>query len=96
MHQPAYYKRTFYTNLRQYPQTDNYGKRGSTHTATHEERNDIFSKSQNHWNKGFKKEMDLVSQYQRRMDQRLSKPKSLKHIKNNSLAKIFINTNFNE
>ena len=38
MYQPAYHKRTFYNNLRQYPQIDNYGKRGRSHAATHMEK----------------------------------------------------------
>ncbi len=45
IHQPAYFKRTFYTNLRQYPEIDNYGRRGKSHTATVEERTDVFSRS---------------------------------------------------
>lgn len=45
IYQPAYFKRTFYNNLRQYPRIDNHAKRGGTHTASYEERNDVFSRS---------------------------------------------------
>jgi len=45
IYQPAYFKRTFYNNLREYPRLDNYGKRGKSHTASYQERNDCFSKT---------------------------------------------------
>jgi len=77
IYQPAYQKRTFYNELRQYPKIDNYGRRGKSHTATFEERNDTFSKSQDHWNSGFRREMTLLGNYQRMLDHRLSKPKSI-------------------
>ena len=80
MYQPAGFKRTFYNNLRSYEPLDNYAKRGKSHTASFEEKNDMFSQSQDHWNKGFRREMRLVSNYQKMLDQRLSKPKSLQKI----------------
>ena len=81
MYQPAGFKRTFYNNLRSYEPVDNYSKRGKSHTASFEEKNDVFSQSQDHWNKGFRREMRLVSNYQKMLDLRLSKPKSLQKIK---------------
>jgi len=63
---------------------DNYSKRGKSHTASFEEKNDVFSQSQDHWNKGFRREMRLVSNYQKMLDMRLSKPKSLQKIKLNA------------
>lgn len=77
IYQPAYQKRTFYNELRQYPKIDNYGRRGKSHTATFEERNDTFSRSQDHWNSGFRREMTLLGNYQRMLDHRLSKPKAV-------------------
>ena len=68
MYQPAGFKRTFYNNLRSYERIDNYSKRGKSHTASFEERNDVFSQSQDHWNKGFRREMRLVSNYQKMLD----------------------------
>ena len=43
IYQPAGYKRTFYNNLRQYPKLDNHSKRGKSHTASFNERTDVFS-----------------------------------------------------
>jgi len=40
-----------------------------------EENRDRFSKSQNHFNPKFKREMGLVKNYQHMMDKRLSKAK---------------------
>ena len=45
MYQPAGFKRSFYNNLRSYEPVDNYSKRGKSHTASFEEKNDIFSQS---------------------------------------------------
>jgi len=45
MYQPAGYKRTFYNNLRNYPQLDNPSKRGKSHNASHEQKMDLFTKS---------------------------------------------------
>ena len=45
MYQPAGFKRTFYNNLRSYEPVDNYSKRGKSHTASFEEKNDVFSQS---------------------------------------------------
>jgi hypothetical protein len=45
MYQPANYKRTFYNNLRNYPQMDNPAKRVKRHTASHEQKLDLFTKS---------------------------------------------------
>ena len=43
---PAHGKRTFYTNLRQYDKRDyGFGKRGDSHTATLNQRMDVFSQS---------------------------------------------------
>ena len=75
MYQPAGYKRTFYNNLRNYPQLDNPAKRGKSHTANLVQKMDLFMKSQDHWNSGMRKEMRLISNYQNMMDDRLSKPK---------------------
>lgn len=75
MYQPAGYKRTFYNNLRNYPQLDNPAKKGKSHTANREQKMDLFTKSQDHWNTGFRKEMRLISNYQNMLDDRLSKPK---------------------
>lgn len=75
IYQPAYQKRTFFNNLRQYPQIDNYSRRNKSHTASFEEKQDVYSRSQNHWNKGFTREMTLVRNYQRMLDTRLSNPK---------------------
>jgi len=80
MHQPAYNKRTFYSNLRQYPQIENYGKRVTKNPFTSSEKADIFSRSQNHWSAGFNRELSLVNNYQRGLDQRLSKPKNTKNL----------------
>lgn len=80
IYQPAGYKRTFYNNLRNYPQLDNPSKRGKSHTASHEQKMDLFTRSQDHWNKGFRREMRLISNYQNMMDERLSKPKSTQKI----------------
>jgi hypothetical protein len=63
MYQPAGFKRTFYNNLRSYEPIDNYSKRGKSHTASFEEKNDVFSQSQDHWNKGFRREMRMISNY---------------------------------
>lgn len=68
MHQSAGFKRTFYNNLRQYPNLDNYARRGKSHTASMEEKNDIFSRSQDHWNKSFRKEQGLMGNYQKMLD----------------------------
>ena len=83
IHQPAYHKRTFYNGLRNYPATDNFAKRGRSSMATFEEKNDVFSKSQDHWHKGFKREMNLMKNYQAMMDDRLSVPKKIKKVNRN-------------
>jgi hypothetical protein len=68
-YRPAYQKRTFYNNLRVYDQTHyGFGKRGSSHTATIPERNDVFSESQNHFNPKFKRELSLIKGYQSMLD----------------------------
>ena len=73
---PAHGKRTFYNNLRQYDQRMyGFGKRDQSHTATMQEKRDIYSKSQNHFNPKFNREMNLVRNYQMMMDKRLSCPK---------------------
>ena len=46
-----------------------------SHTATVVEKRDLYSKSQNHFNDKYKREMNLVKNYQMMMDHRLSKPK---------------------
>ena len=60
IYQPAYFKRTFYNNLREYPRLDDYGKRGKSHTASYQEKNDVFSKTQNHWSNGYNREMNYI------------------------------------
>lgn len=73
---PAHGKRTFYNNLRQYDQRAyGFGKRDQSHTATMTEKRDLYSKSQNHFGDKYKREMTLVSNYQRMMDHRLAHPK---------------------
>lgn len=52
-----------------------FGKRDQSHTATMQEKRDIYSKSQNHFNPKFNREMNLVRNYQMMMDKRLSCPK---------------------
>ena len=47
-----------------------------SHTATLVEKRDLYSKSQNHFNDKYKREMNLVKNYQMMMDYRLSKPKA--------------------
>ena len=99
IYQPAYQKRTFYNNLRQYPQIENYGRRNKSHTASFEERNDTYSKSQNHWNKGFTREMTLVRNYQKMLDTRLSNPKLMQKVDTayvNKDEKIYKNSAFNQ
>ena len=77
-YRPAYQKRTFYNNLRQYDQTNyGFGKRGASHTATHVEKGDVFSNTQNHFNHKYKRELSMVKTYQQMMDVRLSKPKKI-------------------
>lgn len=63
MYQPAGYKRTFYNNLRNYPQLDNPAKKVKSHTANREQKMDLFMRSQDHWNTGMRREMRLVSNY---------------------------------
>ena len=63
IYQPAFQKRTFYNNLREYPRLDNHAKRGHSHTATYNERGDVYSRSQDHFTKGFRREMRFVSNY---------------------------------
>ena len=41
------------------------------------EKRDMLSKTQNHFNPKFKREMALVRNYQHMMDHRLSKPKGV-------------------
>lgn len=99
IYQPAYQKRTFFNNLRQYPQIDNYARRNKSHTASFEERGDVFSKSQNHWNHAHTREMTLVRNYQRMLDTRLSNPKKLQKIDTvfqNKNEKVFKNSAFDQ
>lgn len=95
MYQPAHNKRTFYSNLRCYPKIDNHAYRNKSHTATYEERNDTFWRSQDHWNKGFSREQRLLGNYQRMLDGRLSVPKTLQKVNTNFSSKdekVFKNT----
>ena len=63
-HLAANQKRTFYNGLRQYPQLmENCSRRGHSHRATWEEKNDIFSKSQDHWQASFRAEQALMNNY---------------------------------
>jgi len=64
MYHPAHGKRTFYNSLRQYDVKDyGFGHKHKSNRATMEEKRDNFSKSQNHFNSKFKREMGLVSNY---------------------------------
>lgn len=100
MNQPAYYKRTFYAGLREYPEINGYKpKRGGSYMNNSTERiGDVFTQSQNHWNPGFRKEQSLVKNYQKQMDIRLSNPKRLTKIltRDDSKEKIFRNTCFED
>ena len=62
MNQPAYSKRTFYTGLREYPEVGAYHR--SATKSNERGQVDVFSRSQNHWNRGFQKEQNLVKNYQ--------------------------------
>jgi len=76
MHRAGYGKNTFYNNLRQYaPNSKPFLNRKKSHTATFAEKKDDFSASQDHFNPKYKREMQLVLNYQMMMDDRLSKPK---------------------
>lgn len=99
MYQPAYNKRTFYNNLRQYPIIDNQAYRSKSHTASYVEKKDIYWKSQDHWNRAFSREMRLVGNYQRMLDTRLSVPKTLQKVSTNTSSKdekIFKNSAYNK
>ena len=64
MYHPAHGKSTFYNSLRQYEQKGyGFGHKAKSNTATMEENRDRFSKSQNHFNPKFKREMGLVKNY---------------------------------
>lgn len=90
-YRPAHGKRTFYNNLRVYDKSNyGFGKRGASHTATTVERNDLFSESQNHFNPKFNREMQLVKNYQNKMDVRLSVPKKVQVTD----SKVFKNSDF--
>ena len=71
--------------------------------ASIEERNDLFSQTQDHWSQGFIKESNLIKNYQFMMDNRLSKPKVLKKIMydrgaetGHSVERIYKNSNLEE
>jgi len=49
--------------------------RKNSHTATFAEKKDDLNSSQEHFNPKYKREMQLVQNYQMMMDQRLSIPK---------------------
>ena len=83
---PAHGKRTFYNGLRQHPENTSW-KRSQSHTATMNEKKDVFSRSQNHFNHKYLREMNLVSNYQRMLDERLSKPKITKEDQNGKVYK---------
>ena len=75
--QAGHGKSTFYNNLRQYDQRSyGFGQRDKSHTATMVEKRDLYSKSQNHFGPKYKREMNLVKNYQMMMDHRLSHPKA--------------------
>ena len=62
-----------------------------------EERNDCFSRSQDHWNSGFRREMTLLGNYQRMLDHRLSKPKAISKIpRDYKDDKVYKNSAFDE
>ncbi len=56
----------------------------------------MFSRSQNHWNKGFRREMALIGNYQKMLDQRLSKPKSLNKYTQGRQEKVYKNSNLSD
>jgi hypothetical protein len=64
--------------------------------ASAQQKGDTFSRSQDHWGKNFNREMTLVSNYQRMMDYRLSKPKSINTVSktNGRTDKVFKNSSF--
>ena len=74
-YRPAHGKRTFYSNLRQYEQRAS-PNRGSSHTATLEDKKDILSNTQNLFNDKFRRNAALVRNYQNMLDARLSVPKA--------------------
>ena len=61
-YRPAHGKRTFYSNLRQYEQRAS-PNRGSSHTATLEDKKDILSNTQNRFNDKFRRNAALVRNY---------------------------------
>lgn len=87
MYVPAQHKRnTFYTNLRVYPQSSGY-KRVHSQTATHVERNDVFQRSQQHFNTKFNRETSMIHHYQNNLDSRLSRPKQVVKDENGRVTK---------
>ena len=60
---------------------------------TKKEKDDIFSQTQMHMNNKFNRELKLISQYQRQMDDRLSHPKKAQRMPG---GKITRNTVFAE
>ena len=93
MYKPSHGKRTFYNNLRQYDQRHyQFGKRGSSHTATMMQRKDTFGNSQNHFNSKYVRELKLVQNYQQQMDQRLSQPKTLQMVPDNRQGRVYKNS----
>ena len=59
------------------------------------EKRDLYSKSQNHFNPKFKREMNLVKNYQFAMDSRLSHPKETQ-LEARDNGRIFRNSNAND
>ena len=81
LHRAAPGKGTFYNSLRQYDTSGTpFKARKKSHTATYSDRKDDFSSSQDHFNPKYKKEMNLVHNYQHMMDHRLSKPKTISQV----------------
>lgn len=99
MHKDGFGKGTFYQSLRHYgefsPPMDKCGsqlfgqrKRSTTlqNSGVHQSgsKADIFQTSQEHFSPKFKKEMNLVHNYQRMMDYRLAKPKGINEVEENN------------
>lgn len=102
MYMPAQYKRTFYNNLRVYdqspsplknpvPQRSLYQTAQSDNQRSRTQiklREDIFLRSQMHFNNKYVKEAKHIRDYQKRMDMRLSVPKKLGQSPKNKLKNI--------
>lgn len=86
MYMPANYKRTFYNNLRVYENSPNPLKNARTMQSNSSNqrsrtqiklKDDVFLRSQMHFNSKYVKEAKHVRNYQKAMDYRLSMPKNM-------------------